>query len=74
MNSKTIIILVIITTVINVLVTVYNNWKNPITFNWRETFWHNKKFGIEVYVWNKDRTIGTEIFGFNFRKEPEDEK
>ena len=74
MTSVTIIILAIITTVINVLVTVYNYRNKPITLNWRKTFWHNKKFGIEVYLWNKDRTTGTEIFGFNFREEPEDEK
>jgi hypothetical protein len=72
MNYKLILFLFIFNTFTNIIIIAfgYQSYFSRIEFNWRETFWMKKKYGLDIFLWDHPINIcpnqGRSIFGFNF--------
>jgi len=73
------IYIICILALINMILAIWNYTGAVITICWRMSGWY--KYGIGIYFWKRDRSSyiprwenAVEIIGFNFRKEPEDER
>ena len=62
--------LILFNSVTNLLLIGFLFWQlylSQFEFEWEETFWMKRKYGLVLRRWNPNQTFGTKVFRLRFR-------